>query len=142
MYLVSNIFISLFQVPVHSPLQTFKFCKASNILFLAAVSSTFSFQLISISTSCKTTNLTYSIVHLNIFASTVLKSLSFQRRYEALSWKIITNNQYVLYKKGKRLARELAISTNNETAQQTLFECSTLNGKLLFFQNIFIHKKC
>ena len=31
---------------------------------------------------------------------------------------------------GKRLARELAISTNNETTQQTLFECSTLNGKL------------
>ena len=30
----------------------------------------------------------------------------------------------------KRLAGELAISTNNETTQQTLFECSTLNVKL------------
>ena len=78
MYLVSNVLISLLQVPAHSPLQTFKFQKASNILFLAIVSSTFPFNSSVFLAAAKPSSPTYPIVYWNIFASTVLNHLPFK----------------------------------------------------------------
>jgi len=58
------------------------------------------------------------------------KSLAFQRRYEALSWKTIYNHYL---RNGKRLAGEVGTTgttTTNDSTQQTLFECSTMHVKL------------
>ena len=57
------------------------------------------------------------------------KSLTFQRRYEALSWKTIYNHYL---RNGKRLAGELGTTTTttNDSTQQTLFQCSTMHVKV------------
>ena len=70
------------------------------------------------------TNLFHGIFKYFCFGGS--KSHTFQRRYEALSWKTIYNHYL---QNGKRLAGELETTTNKDTTQQTLFECSTINVK-------------